>query len=111
MRSTTATRSIDEGDDGDKIERVELDRVYPISEANEIERLPRRAVMVTRSNDRNEIECILFHEADEIETQNLKMLNPQQESQLFPTLMEEVCVQAYIRATTLPTHIFFDLQW
>ncbi|KAJ4896803.1 Uncharacterized protein Rs2_23597 [Raphanus sativus] len=27
MRSTTATRSIDDGDDGDKIERVELDRV------------------------------------------------------------------------------------
>ncbi|CAN6975182.1 unnamed protein product [Brassica rapa subsp. trilocularis] len=30
----------------------------------------------------NEIECILSHEADKIETRNLKTLNPQKESQL-----------------------------
>ncbi|WZY85130.1 hypothetical protein YC2023_031514 [Brassica napus] len=28
----------------------------------------------------------------------------------FPTLMEEACVQAYMRATTLAAHICFDLQ-
>ncbi|KAF3503227.1 hypothetical protein F2Q69_00042504 [Brassica cretica] len=35
---------------------------------------------------------VQIHEAYKIETQNLKMLNPQQKSQLFPTLMKEgVC--------------------
>ncbi|KAH0896926.1 hypothetical protein HID58_046494 [Brassica napus] len=38
------------------------------------------------------------------------MLNPQLESQLFPTLMKEGYVQAYMRATTLPSHICFHLQ-
>ncbi|KAH0883510.1 hypothetical protein HID58_059606 [Brassica napus] len=28
----------------------------------------------------------------------------------FPKLMEEACVQAYMRATTLPAHCCFDLQ-
>ncbi|KAL0702937.1 hypothetical protein Bca4012_059059 [Brassica carinata] len=35
-----------------------------------------------RSSYGDEIECILSHEADKIEIQNLKMLNPQQQSQL-----------------------------
>ncbi|KAF8105752.1 hypothetical protein N665_0156s0006 [Sinapis alba] len=43
-----------------------------------------RATTATRSSDDgDEIECIISHEADEIETQNLKMSNPQQESQLI----------------------------
>ncbi|KAL0730158.1 hypothetical protein Bca4012_026251 [Brassica carinata] len=29
----------------------------------------------------------------------------------FLTLLEKVCVQAYMRATTLPAHICFELQW
>ncbi|CAN6830456.1 unnamed protein product [Brassica oleracea] len=53
-------------------------------DGNEIERRLRQRdqATATRSNDGDEIECILSHKADEIQTRNLKMSNPQQEAQL-----------------------------
>ncbi|CAF1857751.1 hypothetical protein Bca4012_032228 [Brassica carinata] len=54
-------------------------------DGNEIKRRRDRAT-ATRSSDGDEIECILSHEADEIQTRNLKMSNPQQEAQVLQSI-------------------------
>ncbi|CAF2061876.1 unnamed protein product, partial [Brassica napus] len=74
----TATRS----SDGDAIERRRRDRATATrsSDGDSIERRDRATA--TRSSDGDAIECILSHKADEIQTRNLKMSNPQQESQV-----------------------------
>ncbi|CAN6838411.1 unnamed protein product [Brassica oleracea var. botrytis] len=54
-------------------------------DGNEIKRRRDRATAM-RSSDGDEIECILSHEADEIQTRNLKMSNPQQEAQVVITV-------------------------
>ncbi|CAN6932996.1 unnamed protein product, partial [Brassica oleracea] len=79
----TATRS----SDGDAIERRRRDRATATRSSDDdgdaIERRLRDRATATRSSDGDAIECILSHEADEIQTRNLKMSNPQQESQVI----------------------------
>ncbi|KAJ4917562.1 Cyclin-like protein [Raphanus sativus] len=74
-----ATRSSD-GDECDEIKLLRRDRATATE---------RRRWETTRSCEGGEIECILSHKADEIETRNLKVSNPHQKSQVFTRLLLE----------------------